>query len=340
MDAKYFKLNAKGNFAGVCGIACFTIFIMILPAVSQDSLNSDQYFDRGCKEEADLKYEAAIADYDKAIKNNPQHWKAFANRATVRFNLHDYRGTIADLNIALAHLPSNPFLFQVKQRAEAALAIPPSPSTAGNAEAARRRANQMLLNAQLGGDFAEPSTQLTALAQRRGLVPNTVAGADMSDPASLLLMQAERRGQVAGTNSPYKRPVAQSDSYSQGPSPFTASNTRESNGIASNQNTGPFASASTPQESVPMMQGTAQNHFDRGCDKTAAMDFTGAIPEYSKAIELDPSMGKAYANRGSARFNTKDFRGALDDLNKAVELLPNAPAVKALRDQVSGMLNK
>lgn len=57
----------------------------------------------------------------------------------------------------------------------------------------------------------------------------------------------------------------------------------------------------------------------------------GAIQDYSRAIEIYSETGReqnaqgAYSNRASALFQIQDFSAALNDVNKALELKPDAP---------------
>jgi tetratricopeptide (TPR) repeat protein len=45
-----------------------------------------------------------------------------------------------------------------------------------------------------------------------------------------------------------------------------------------------------------------------------------AIPDYTKAIELNANDMDSYVNRGSARYNANDTKGACEDWKKAKEL--------------------
>ena len=42
-------------------------------------------------------------------------------------------------------------------------------------------------------------------------------------------------------------------------------------------------------------------------------DYTGAIVDFSKAIELDPENKYAYYSRGTAKYELEDYRGAIAD---------------------------
>jgi tetratricopeptide (TPR) repeat protein len=56
-------------------------------------------------------------------------------------------------------------------------------------------------------------------------------------------------------------------------------------------------------------------------------DWSGALSNYDRALELRPRYAEAYAGRGVARASQGDWDGALADCNKAIELKPGlAPA--------------
>ncbi|MDR3613796.1 MAG: tetratricopeptide repeat protein [Candidatus Obscuribacterales bacterium] len=206
-----------------------------------------------------------------------------------------------------------------------------------------------ILNAS-AQDFSDPATIIMMNAQRRGLVPaNTAMPAmpqDFSEPADIIMMNAQRRGLIPGGQAvPMARPAASPTSestsftgHSQGPFDGAASNDHGASpfaqppGGASSGNSAPLAS----NHAVSGM--SAQQIFDRGCDKTAAGNFAEAIKDYDEAIKVDPNFGKAYANRGSAKYNTGDHKGALADFDVAARLMPENQAVSALRDQIKNSL--
>jgi tetratricopeptide (TPR) repeat protein len=68
---------------------------------------------------------------------------------------------------------------------------------------------------------------------------------------------------------------------------------------------------------------TTLEYFDSGYDKAKAKDYYGAIADYTKAIEIDPTAVTAYFNRGVSKSDLKDYYGAIADFTKAIELNPN-----------------
>ena len=60
---------------------------------------------------------------------------------------------------------------------------------------------------------------------------------------------------------------------------------------------------------------SAQIKYDRG-------DYTGAIADCDKAIELEPNFALAYHARGFAKAKLKEYEGAIKDYDKAIELDP------------------
>jgi tetratricopeptide (TPR) repeat protein len=66
----------------------------------------------------------------------------------------------------------------------------------------------------------------------------------------------------------------------------------------------------------------AKAYNNRGVAKKRLQDYRGAIVDYTKAIELDSKLSEAYNNRGIAKQRLKDFMGAIIDYTKTIELDP------------------
>jgi len=66
----------------------------------------------------------------------------------------------------------------------------------------------------------------------------------------------------------------------------------------------------------------AETYFNRGNDYLNSGNYSWAISDYNKAIELDPKFAEAYYNRGLAYDYLGDSSRAISDYNKAIELNP------------------
>tara|TARA_B100000700_G_scaffold307937_1_gene385003 strand:- start:973 stop:1578 length:606 start_codon:yes stop_codon:yes gene_type:complete len=67
-------------------------------------------------------------------------------------------------------------------------------------------------------------------------------------------------------------------------------------------------------------------YFNRGVARSRSGDYDGAISDYSKMLEINPMNFKmnfnAYYNRGSAKRKSGDYDGAISDYSKALEINP------------------
>ncbi len=68
--------------------------------------------------------------------------------------------------------------------------------------------------------------------------------------------------------------------------------------------------------------GEARQHYNKGVEYGQQGRFDDAIAEYSKAIELDPSLAEAYSNRGDAYRALGEIQRAIADYAEAIRLNP------------------
>ena len=70
-------------------------------------------------------------------------------------------------------------------------------------------------------------------------------------------------------------------------------------------------------------QSTAKDFLDSGNEKRNAGNYGAAIADYSRAIELNPSLALAYFYRANSFCHVNNFDGAIDDYAKALEIDPS-----------------
>ena len=51
-------------------------------------------------------------------------------------------------------------------------------------------------------------------------------------------------------------------------------------------------------------------------------DYSGAISDFNKAIEINPQDADAYTSRSGTKLNLGDNQGALNDANQSIEINP------------------
>ncbi len=82
-------------------------------------------------------------------------------------------------------------------------------------------------------------------------------------------------------------------------------------------NTGVTASPVVATSSVK-----AEDLLARGVNKNLYGNHTGAIADFTQAINLNPQYAEAFLGRGNARIKLKDYQSAINDLNQAIKINP------------------
>lgn len=75
----------------------------------------------------------------------------------------------------------------------------------------------------------------------------------------------------------------------------------------------------------------SQVYHLRGAIKSCQHDYTGAIHDYNKAIELDDSRSSTYFERGVTKHELNDYEGAILDFSRAIALCPSDALAYQLR---------
>jgi hypothetical protein len=69
----------------------------------------------------------------------------------------------------------------------------------------------------------------------------------------------------------------------------------------------------------------AEAYVNNGIQRNKSKDYTGAISDYSQALDIDPNYAEAYYKRGLSKKEIKDFKGAIEDFSMAIEIDPSGP---------------
>jgi tetratricopeptide (TPR) repeat protein len=75
-----------------------------------------------------------------------------------------------------------------------------------------------------------------------------------------------------------------------------------------------------------------------GDTKYNLKDYSGAIADYTKVIELKPEDDYAYSSRGDAKYKLEDYYGAIADYTKVIELNPEDAYAYAMRGDAKDQL--
>ncbi|OGH04548.1 MAG: hypothetical protein A2W22_04760 [Candidatus Levybacteria bacterium RBG_16_35_11] len=73
---------------------------------------------------------------------------------------------------------------------------------------------------------------------------------------------------------------------------------------------------------LPLKLETAEDYFIRGNFAYDQGRCNDAIEDYTKAIELDPTISQIYNNRGYTYMQKRDYEKALNDYEKAIQVRP------------------
>ena len=94
--------------------------IELTSRILQIEESADAYNIRGVARERLGDAKGALEDYTQSISINPKHYKAFANRASLRFDLRDLSGSLDDYSQAISMQPDyvNAYIGRSRTRAE------------------------------------------------------------------------------------------------------------------------------------------------------------------------------------------------------------------------------
>jgi tetratricopeptide (TPR) repeat protein len=85
-----------------------------------------------------------------------------------------------------------------------------------------------------------------------------------------------------------------------------------------------FDNALASTDEMLLLNNRAKIYLYRGTSHYLLKQYNHAVPDFTKAIELDPNDADAYNNRGSAYQDLGEYDQAIQDYSKSIELDPNS----------------
>jgi tetratricopeptide (TPR) repeat protein len=286
------------------------------------------YYKEGSARSAAGDHTGAIIALTQAITLDPKYYKAYANRSASRINVHDYKGALEDVNIALKCFPNEPKVLELKAIAERGL-------SAGNGSS----------NNSNNDSNNEQALAQERVAAARRAITQAMIGGDFSDPATMIMMQAQRNRLMnnnAGAARPMVNPFAPRvapEGSSGKDNPFTVHNQPEISSASSSNNSPfePSANTSSQNTNTKIMGSTSTStpSSTAGSDSPFEEKKT-ASPNVSTVIDNLPLIGRfasnsprgnpsqirlaarQYYDLGCAKAESKKFSGAIEEFSQAI----------------------
>ncbi|MGH7999834.1 MAG: tetratricopeptide repeat protein, partial [Brasilonema sp.] len=231
-------------------------------ALKLNSKDSETYYKRGLTRYRLGDYEGAIADYNQVIQINPYYGKVYTKIGLAHYQLGDYEAAIADYTQAIRMNPND-------------------------AVAYRNRAD---IRYHLG-DYQEAIEDYN---QATKINPNTSS------------IEDSKRGIELFSQSIEMKPNDAIGYKNRGNSRFDL---------------GDYQGAIEDYTQVIQMNShEVDAYYNRGQARYDSGDYQGAIEDYTQVIKMNNNDADAYYNRGHARYNLGDKLGVVDDFQKAADL--------------------
>ncbi|MDE0396639.1 MAG: tetratricopeptide repeat protein [Candidatus Poribacteria bacterium] len=285
---KYYDADAKG------AINDFNQAIELTP-------NDAKIYKFRAKSKVKLEdYHAAIEDYNQVIKLNPDDASAYKERAEAKRKLPNHTGVIDDYNQAIKLNPKNAFTYKAsadakRESGDYTGAIEDyNQAIKLNSEDAEAYKNRGKAKVELGDD----AEAIEDYSQALKLNPKDVF--IYHDRANIKQKLGDYTGAIEDYNQIIKKLKDGSFTYQ----------TYTEHGLTT--------TTITPDDSYVYYV-----YNSRGWAKREQGDHTGAMEDFTRAIELKPDNTYAYNNRGWTKREQGDYTGAMEDFTRAIKLKPD-----------------
>jgi tetratricopeptide (TPR) repeat protein/S1-C subfamily serine protease len=252
----------------------------------------------------------ALADYNTAIRINPQYALPYSNRGGLKAELGDKKGAIADFDIAI-RLDAN-FSAPYSNRGLAK-------SELGDKKGALADYSRAI---QIDPRYVEPYLNRGGLRSELGEYKGAMSDLDT---AIRINPQSDHayynRGRLKYLLEDDKGAIADYDRAIQIDSKFALAYLNRG---AVKQKLKDYKGALTDYDTASLITPKdAKIYYNRGIVRDNLGDKKGALADYDTAILLTPQDAKIYYRRSGFKSGIGDSKGALDDINSAIRLNPD-----------------
>ncbi|MDR2469415.1 MAG: tetratricopeptide repeat protein [Tannerella sp.] len=304
--------------------------------IAMDSRNLIARFNRGLLRFQVGDNNRAVEDFDVVIEQEPDNYMAYYNRALLHEETGNYSGAVRDLDVVLNQYPN--FLSGYYTRSEAKRKLhdhagadrdywtaveldekrrkgqpvvassSTSPQTSSADETAdedktRERSDKNIekFNRLVVYDKAEEQRQKYR-SEIRGRVQDRNVRIDL-EPSFILTYY--EKGRMLQESVYYDKMI---EAYNARMAlAWKILITNQEAALAEEQIAAHFESVNTASARIEQQPGNADLYFGRAMDFMLVQDFSEALRNFDKVIELDPSYTPAYFNRAAVRYKQMDY---------------------------------
>ena len=260
---------------------------------------------------------AAIADFNEALKIDPQFVKAYINRGMELYANSDYEAALADFKKALELEPKN----------ETAIRLVP---------VAEKKIKEMATRGEECLKFEQAYLCVPELKRYAELHPNSAkAFLDLARVNNSVEIYTDVQNQQTfwkDAESAYLKTIKLNPT---GIEAYVELFEIYKEKLRSKGNAKVVADAAV--ERIPL---EPRSYILRGRALEWEQNYTAAIADFSRAVKLAPNNSQAYERRSNSYAGLKQFDNALADLNKAIELDANNGSAYFERGSLYGFQNK
>ena len=277
-----------------------------------------EYYDRGLEKHNSGNYQSAIADYNEAIRLDPNLVYAYNGRGHAKRRINDFRGAITDYNEAIRLDPNLAYAYNGRGNAKCELNDYRGAITDYN-EAIR-------LDPSFAIAYNNRGSAKCGLNDYRGAITDCIEAIRL-DPNDAIAYNG--RGYAKNSLNDYRGAITDyNEAIRLDPSFAIAYHNR---GYAKCELNDYRGATTDYTEAIRLDPNEARGYVWRGVAKKKINDHSGAMADFNKALQCSPKESRDYYRRALVKKELKDYSGIIEDCTQAIRMDPNLAPAFALR---------